>query len=168
MRDHLYKQIRKVLRNKIIRFFFVGGINTVFGYSLFALLIFIGLHYTIAGLIATVLGILFNFKTIGLIVFNNNNNRILYKFIGVYGINYVISILLLTLLEQSGIDTFLSKEFFQITNLLIFKIPRINACIGGAILVIPMGLFAYALNHHFVFSKPVLLFVNKEVKEIKQ
>jgi hypothetical protein len=69
----------------------------------------------------------------------------------------VISILLLTVLEQSGIDTFISKELFQITNLLLFKIPRVNACIGGEILVIPMGLFAYTLNHRFVFAKSKML-----------
>lgn len=162
MRDHLYKQISKVLRNKIIRFFLVGGLNTIFGYGVFALLIFIGLHYTIAGLFATVLGVLFNFKTIGIIVFNNNNNWIIFKFIGVYGINYVISILLLTFLEQSGIDSYLSKILFQVTDLMIFKNPRAITCIGGAILLIPIGLFAYALNHFFVFSEPSLLFVKKQ------
>jgi putative flippase GtrA len=146
-----------MLKNKVLRFFLVSGLNTAFGYGLFAFLIFIGLHYAIAGLIGTIIAVAFNFKTIGMIVFNNNNNRRIYKFMGVYGINYVISILLLTVLEQSGIDTFLSNELYQSTNILLFKIPRVNACIGGALLVIPMGLFAFALNHRFVFSEPALV-----------
>jgi putative flippase GtrA len=144
--------INKTVCNKIVRFFLVSGLNTVFGYGLFALLVLIGLHYTIAGLVATVLGVLFNFKSIGLLVFKTNRNVVVFKFIGVYGINYVISILLLTVLEQSGIDAFLGKELFQITNLLIITAPRANACIGGAILIVPMGLLAYALNHRFVFG----------------
>jgi len=144
--------IKKILQKKIVRFFLVSGLNTAFGYGLFSSLILIGLHYTIAGLISTILGILFNFKTIGLVVFKNKKNDLIFKFFGVYGINYIISIALLTLFESSGMDTFLSLKLFTFTNLLFFKNPRINACIGGAILVIPMGLFAYVLNHFFVFN----------------
>jgi putative flippase GtrA len=164
MRDHLLQQISKVLKNKIIRFFLVSGLNTAFGYGLFALLIFIGLHYTIAGLIGTILGILFNFKTTGLLVFESNKNRLILKFIGVYGINYVISMSLLTLLERSGVDAFLSLSLLQVAGVSLLKNPRINACIGAAILIIPMGLFAYALNHRFVFTKPDLFPAKKGIE----
>ena len=61
--------------HKFIKFLFVGGVNTVFGYSIFALFLFLGMHYAVATLFATILGILFNFKTTGVIVFNNKDNR---------------------------------------------------------------------------------------------
>ena len=123
--------IKKLLHNKIIRFFLVSGLNTAFGYGLFALLIYAGLHYALAGFITTILGILFNFKTIGSLVFKNKNNILIFKFFGVYGINYVLGVIFLT----------------------IFKYYGINEYIGAAILIVPLGLFAYVLNHYFVFNK---------------
>ena len=123
--------IKKLLHNKIIRFFLVSGLNTAFGYGLFALLINAGLHYALAGFITTILGILFNFKTIGSLVFKNKNNILIFKFFGVYGINYVLGVFFLT----------------------IFKYYGINEYIGAAILIVPLGLFAYVLNHYFVFNK---------------
>jgi putative flippase GtrA len=143
-----------LLKNRIIRFFLVSGLNTAFGYGLFSFLVFTGLHYTVAGLIATICGILFNFKSTGLLVFGNRKNGMIFKFIGVYGINYVIGMSLLTLLERSGIDTFFASKLFHYTDLQLFNGARVDACIGAAILVLPMGLFAYALNHRFVFVKP--------------
>lgn len=109
----------------------MGGLNTAFGYGLFALLIYVGLHYALASFICTILGILFNFKTIGSLVFKNKNNMLIFKFLGVYGINYILSVLFLAIFKHFGI----------------------NEYIGGAILIVPMGLFAYVLNHYFVFNK---------------
>jgi putative flippase GtrA len=154
MNAHPVLVITGILKNRIVRFFLVSGLNTAFGYGLFAFLIFIGLHYTVAGLVGTIIAILFNFKSTGLLVFGTNRNGIIFKFFGVYGINYLLSIALLTVLERSGIDAFLGRELFHLTNLLILTAPRANTCIGGAILIVPMGLFAYALNHRFVFSAP--------------
>ena len=57
------------ITNKFTKYLFVGILNTVFGYSLFALLIFINLHYTLASLLATIAGVLFNFKTMALRIF---------------------------------------------------------------------------------------------------
>jgi putative flippase GtrA len=141
-------------RNKIIRFFLVSGLNTAFGYGLFAILILLGLHYAIAGFITTVCGVIFNYKTIGVLVFKNKKNTLILKFLGVYGINYVIGMLLLTFLERSGIDAFISSSLFQVVSFQIINTPRVNTCVGAAILVMPMGLFAYALNHLFVFNGP--------------
>ena len=147
-------KIKKLLQNKIVIFFLVSALNTLFGYSLLATLILIGLHYSVAGGVALVIGVLFNFKTIGGLVFKNKNNKVIFKFFGVYGINYILSIGLITLLERSGIDSSISSKLFQITNMKIFVNPRVDACIGAAILVVPIGFFSFALNHYFVFNKP--------------
>lgn len=120
----------KLLQNKLIRFFIVSALNTVFGYGLFALLIFIGIAYPLALLIGTIAGILFNFKTIGVIVFKNNKNILIFKFFGVYVITY---------LSNLG-------------GLALFKSFGINFYWGGAILLIPVGLLAFILNRIFVFK----------------
>ncbi|MFA6923066.1 MAG: GtrA family protein [Bacteroidales bacterium] len=127
------EHIKKVYDIKLIRFIFVSGINTAFGYGLFASLIFIGLHYSLAIFLSTVLGVLFNFKTMGIIVFNNKSNRLIFKFFGVYGITYICG--------TAGIA--------------LFKFFGLNEYIGGALILLPMGLLAYFLNHYFVFNKKV-------------
>ncbi len=126
----LFTSINKLLQNKLIRFFLVSGINTIFGYGLFALLIFFGLPYPLALLFGTIAGILFNFKTTGLFVFKSNNNILIFRFFAVYGVTYLCNLGGLTLLKSMSINVYW----------------------GGAILLIPIGLLAYILNKVFVFN----------------
>lgn len=125
----------KLLKNKLFRFFIVSGLNTVFGYGLFAFLIFIGMAFQLAALIGTIAGILFNFKTIGVVIFKNHNNLLIFKFFGVYGITYLCNL----------------------GGLVLFKSFEINLYWGGAILLIPVGLLAFALNQTFVFKDSHLI-----------
>lgn len=117
-------------KNKLFMFFIVSGINTVFGYGLFALFIYLGLHYFLAILIASVLGILFNFKTIGSLVFKTHNNALIFRFFGVYGVNYLLNAGGLTILKWLGL----------------------SAYAGQAILVVPLGCIGFLLNKTFVFQ----------------
>lgn len=75
-----------------LKFIFVGVLNTVFGYLVFAICIFFKSHYTLAAFISTILGILFNFKTTGCLVFKNNNNKLIFKFLFVYTLTYLFSV----------------------------------------------------------------------------
>lgn len=120
----------KLWNNQLFRFLIVGGINTIFGYSIYALFTFIGLHYAIAALLAQICGILFNFNTTGKIVFNNKNSRLFFRFAVVYAITYAANVLAL-------------KGFFQI---------NFNMYIAGAILVFPMSLLSFILNKSLVFT----------------
>jgi putative flippase GtrA len=122
--------IRELLQRQFITFLMVGVLNTLFGYSLFALLIYVGLHYTIATFIGTVLGVLFNFKTTGKLVFDSHDNRLLWKFFGVYGVMY----------------------FFNIIGLYFLDILIKNIYISGAVLILPMALVGFVLNRRFVFN----------------
>ncbi len=123
--------IKKILHNRITHFFLVSGLNTIFGYGLFALLIYVGLHYALATFITTIIALLFNFKTTGLLVFENKENGLILKFVGVSGIRYIVTVLFLAIFKNFGI----------------------NEYIGQAILIIPLGFFGYFLNHYFVFNK---------------
>ena len=108
----------------------VGGINTIFGYALFALFIFLGFHYAMASFLSTVLGVLFNFKTTGVLVFRNKDNRLLFRFFGVYSVVYVINVLMLKALGIAGFDMYLA----------------------GALVIIPLAVLSFVLNKLFVFG----------------
>jgi len=124
--NFVLREERKIL----LLFLLVGGINTLFGYSLYAILLYFHLHYALASLLATIGGVLFNFKSTGVIVFKNHNNRLLYKFIAVYCVTYS----------------------FNIGCLKIFATFNANMYIAGAILVLPLALFSYVLLRKFVFG----------------
>lgn len=113
-----------------IKFLFVGTLNTIFAYSLFAFLIFIKLHYSLAAVICTIIGVLFNFQTTGKIVFKNSKNSLLFKFIGVYSITCLLNIIFLRIFNSFHFDMYLA----------------------GAILVLPMAFLAFSLNKRFVFK----------------
>lgn len=115
---------------QLLRFLVVGGVNTIFGYAVFAGLILLHLHYVIAALLAQICGVLFNFKTTGTLVFKNKNNRLIFRFIGVYAFTYLLNIGLLK----------------------IFDIYGMKSLIAGAIILIPVALISYTLNKKLVFE----------------
>jgi putative flippase GtrA len=122
--------VKKVWAVRFLRFLIIGSVNAIFGYSIFALFILLGLHYVFASLLGQICGILFNFKTTGKIVFKNKNNRLLFKFIGVYFITYLVNIGLLKLFAFIGI----------------------SSLVAGAIIIIPVALLSYYLSKRYVFK----------------
>ena len=94
---------------KFINFIFVGMLNTLFGYLIFALFLFTGIHYSISVVLATVIGILFNFKTTGIIVFKSHDNGLLFKFILNYCITMLISIVLLYIAERLNLNLYIAS-----------------------------------------------------------
>jgi putative flippase GtrA len=117
--------------NKFIKFILVGILNTVFGYSLFALFIFLNMHYSLAVFLSTVLGVLFNFKTIGKLVFDSHDNSLIFKFIVVYVLLYLINISCLWFFKISGFE---------------------NMYINGFVLLVPLALISFILNKKYVFK----------------
>lgn len=87
---------------QFIRFLIIGAMNTAFAYGLYSLFIFLGCHYTLAVFLSTVIGICFSFKTLGAFVFNNPDNRLIFKFFTVYGVCYVVNVGILRLLTATG------------------------------------------------------------------
>lgn len=117
---------------QFILFLVMGGVNTLFYYALYSLLIFTGLHYAAAVVIATCCGVMFNFQTFGRVVFKNFQLRLLGKFISVYTVVCLANIAGLKALEIAGLA---------------------DKYIAGAILVLPVALLGYALNKTFVFKR---------------
>lgn len=130
--------IKQCLNKQFIRFLLVAGLNTAFGWCVFALLRFLfGLIPNIdplffANLFGTIISVLFNFKTYGALVFKNKDRRLLFKFILVYTITFFCNYFSIHFLETC----------FGINNYL-----------GALIMAIPVGLLNYLLNKIFVFSK---------------
>lgn len=119
------------LNNKVIKFLLVGILNTIFGYSLFALFIFLNIHYSLAVFLSTVLGVLFNFKTIGKLVFDSHDNSLIFRFIAVYVLLYLINISCLWFFKISGFE---------------------NMYINGFVLLVPLALISFLLNKKYVFK----------------
>lgn len=122
--------ISKLIPFMFFRFLLVGVLNTVFGYGCFSILLYAGLHYSFALLIATGLGVLFNFKTNGVMVFKSSDNGLIWRFIAVYAFVYIVNVV--------GIEAFCQLGFTPYW--------------GGAVLVLPMAVLAFFLQKRFVFS----------------
>jgi putative flippase GtrA len=125
--------LERLLQRQFIRFLCVGVLNTLFGYSMFALLLLFGLHYSLASFLGTVLGVLFNFKTTGSIVFGSHDNRRIIGFFVVYGCAYLVNVF----------------------GLYLFSAAHISAYYGGLILIVPLAVLSFYLNKLFVFTSAV-------------
>ena len=122
--------IKRFWSISFIRFLVIGGINTLFGYGVFAVFILVGLHYVLAMLFAQICGIIFNFKTTGTVVFKNRNNRLIFRFFGVYLITYLLNI----------------------GALKIFDIYGVSSLIAQAIIALPMAIVSFILLRRLVFN----------------
>jgi len=114
---------------QFLLFLIVGGINTIFGYSVFALFIFVGLHYALAALVSSIVGVLFNFKTTGILVFKNHDNQLISKFISVYVVIYLINIIAL-----KQLNSYCANMYY-----------------AGALLILPLAFCSFFLNKKYVF-----------------
>ena len=109
----------------------IGGVNTVFGYCVFAFLLFFGIHYSLAVLVATILGVLFNFQSYGRLVFQAHSWNLLGRFVFVYTIIYLANI----------------------TLLLAFDLLVFNLYISGAMTTPIIAYLGYILNRRYVWIK---------------
>lgn len=114
---------------KFLKFLFVGVLNTVFAYTIYALLVTIGLIPNLALFLQYILGVLWNFKTTGIIVFKNHDNRLIFKFVASYIFTFLINSILLKLL-----------------------LNFINEYLAQAILVPPIAIISFVIFKFWVFK----------------
>lgn len=142
------------IENKFLRFIFVGALNTAFGYFIFLFLIWIGLHYSLALLFSQIIGVIFNYKTTGYLVFQNKTNKLIIKFFIVYGLLYLLNVLELYLLNQSGLyEYILSNESLKFIYDLPINHDKLGDAIGQAIVLVPNAIIGFFLNKLFVFKE---------------
>ena len=114
----------------LYKYLLVGGVNTVFGYSVFAILLFFGLHYSLAVLVGTILGVLFNFQSYGRLVFKNHSWYFLSRYITVYILIYFVNLILL----------------------LMFDLLVSNLYISGLMVIPFIAYLGYFLNKRYVWK----------------
>lgn len=115
---------------RFVRFLAVGGLNTAFGFGVYALLLALGLHYSLAVAIGTVLGILFNFRSYGSLVFGATEAHRLPRFVGVYAVLYAVNTVGIGALVGIGL----------------------SPLAAGLALLLPVALLGYLLNARFVYG----------------
>ena len=113
----------------LLRFAAVGLLNTAFGYFVYVVMLWVGLNYAAAAAVGTVLGVLFNFKTTGRLVFRSNDNRLILRFVGVYMLLYLANVAGLSLLVMMGS----------------------SAYVAGLVTLLPAALLGFLLNKKWVF-----------------
>lgn len=118
---------------RIIKFLSVGVLNTVFGYAVYAILIFVNVPYLTALFVATVGGVIFNYFSFGRMVFHGHGGWFVFgKFVIAYGVVYVANAALLRAL---------TKDF-------LFS-PYV-----GQVICIPLSVFlSWLLMNYWVYKK---------------
>lgn len=120
-----------MLKLQVLKFLVVGGLNTLFGYSIYAFFVWCGLSYTLSLLLSTILGVAFNFHTIGRLVFNRNDPSLIFRFVFVYVVLFFLNLCLVKL----------------------FLIFGLSAYIAGALAIGLAAIAAFILNKYFVFKR---------------
>ncbi len=120
-----------VFFQKFIYFFAIGILNTLFYYLTYALLIYLHLHYSLAVFSATFLTMIISFKSFGVFVFKNSDNRLFFKFILVTILNYLLNIIIIYFLKK--------YEY--------------NSYTAGFISAIIVAINSFFLNNFFVFKQ---------------
>ena len=136
IRYAMKSKIANIERLKKFKLFFkfiiVGIINTMVFYLLYSIFVFIFNNYIIAVIFADIIVILFSFKTFGKYVFNNEDKKLLFKFLIVYCWNVVLSILLIKL------STIFISE---------------NLYFSGILPIIIVAINSFFLNKYYIFCR---------------
>jgi len=126
--------LRTLYEKQLVRFVLVGVINTLFSYAIYCALVFAGLSFAFANLIALVLGIVFSFKTQGRLVFRNSGGRQFVKFVLVWGILYFVSVVIIGKLTIYGLSAYRA----------------------GAVALFVTSVLSYVAQKFFIFRKTEL------------
>ena len=101
---------KKLYNMQQIRFLFVGGLNTLVGYGIYALGLFLGINYFIANLISTVIGVIHSYIWNKYFTFKSKNKvkKEVPKFILVYLISFIFSNLILYIfITKLGVNQYI-------------------------------------------------------------
>jgi putative flippase GtrA len=120
-----------IFNTQFLKFLLVGGMNTLVGYMVFSLFLFLNFHFTLASFFALIFGILFNFKTHGRLVFGSRDNTLVFRYIISWGIIYLIAVFCLAGFKWFGVNLYLAN----------------------ALLIPPLTILAYFINLKFVFQE---------------
>jgi len=101
---------------EMLRFLVAGGVNTAFGFGVYSGSVLLGMPVFAALLVATVVGVFFNFLTFGGFAFRRLDVRRLPRFLVAYGFIYLFN---LGLLEGLRAATGLGPILAQLACLVV-------------------------------------------------
>jgi putative flippase GtrA len=126
--------MKKIFFNPFLKFLLVGVLNTLFGYLVYSLFVYLIENPYVSVVGATCVAIVFNFKTYGSLVFKSKDNTKIFRFFAIYIGLMAIQSFSIKILAYLGIT---------------------NAYISGAIVTLPIAALSYFLIRKFVFIKSV-------------
>ena len=102
----------KLLNNNLLaRFIIAGIVNTLFGWTIFSILILLDIAIPISLFFGMSLGILFNYITIGGYAFKKFSKKIFFKFILSNLFIYLLNLLSLSLIDRIIINVIFAQLF---------------------------------------------------------
>lgn len=120
-------------QRQFVKFLAVGVLNAGVGYSLFVLFVLIKMGPSISLLLATALGVLFNYLTTARLVFAARGLGRLPYFVAVYGLTFVLNLWSLRFLLSAEFSPFLAQAIllplmvvlnFALNKIFVFRIAR--------------------------------------------
>jgi putative flippase GtrA len=105
----MQRALSALKRSRFMRFLAVGFLNTIFGYSIYTAVYLAWRVPTVAIVVATIIGVLFNFFTTGRIVFDNRRLSVVLPFIMAYGVSMLLNIALVNMLLLLGIGALVAQ-----------------------------------------------------------
>ena len=121
--------LRRPAVSQFMRFGVVGAINTAISYGSYVVFLSLGLNYALANLGSLIVGICVSFYSQGRFVFGGAALSRLPHFVALWAALYLVSIGLIALFLQMGIDAYM----------------------GGALALVPVTLLSFVCQRHFVF-----------------
>lgn len=116
-----------------IRFLVAGGLNTLFGWMIYSLALIFGAHVWLALLSSTLIGIAFNFLSLGGYAFRDLSVQRLPRFVASYLLVYLLNLALISSLQT-----------------------LIQNAIWAQLALIPiMAALSYLIMSRWVFKKPI-------------
>jgi putative flippase GtrA len=110
---------KKFKRHQIVEvwnYYKIGVINTLFGFSLYSFLVFVGINLFVAQIIGQIIGMIFNYFTYSRHVFSTYEKSVS-RYVGAYTINYMIGVALLF-----GVHSFIKSPYIAgITTTIILS-----------------------------------------------
>jgi putative flippase GtrA len=128
----VYKWFAPVDGRRLLRFLAVGTLNAVFGYGVFVALFLATSAPRLAIVLATILGVLFNFCTTGRLVFANADRRTFAPFVLGYTVTLAVNLLLMELLLLCGVAVLVAQALslaalvvlgYWINSMVVFRRP---------------------------------------------
>lgn len=92
---------------QLVTYYAVAAVNTAFGYSLYALLVFLGLNIFVAQVVTHATGMTFNYFTYRRHVFRGSQAAV-HRYVLAYGANYLLGLGLLALFHHAGASDYVA------------------------------------------------------------